>query len=166
MAREMIVGRNYEEISAECGVWSAEKKSLNYGSIAPLVRKADEYLAGQQMSMLSYNKLVVYQKAEEAHRRIYRFLRGNPALPSYIKSQLGRASLSVQLNIAEASGKFSEKDKRHYYVVSRASVFETVALINFLAEDHDLPQTLNAELLDIYHEVSAMLYTLIRKYKT
>lgn len=114
--------------------------------------------------MFAFEKLVVYKKAVMAHQLVYRFLKKDTSLPQYIKNQLGRASLSVQLNIAEGSGKFANKDRRNFYIIARASVFESVALLDFLAEENELPNELRNELHQFYSEISAMLYTIIRKY--
>lgn len=53
--------------------------------------------------MFPYEQLEVYKKAYEANQKVYRFLKGNKSIATYIKSQLGRASLSIMLNIAEGS---------------------------------------------------------------
>jgi four helix bundle protein len=51
--------------------------------------------------MFSYQKLDVYRKSFLFNKTIYRLLKVNSQIPSYVKNQLGRASLSIQLNIAE-----------------------------------------------------------------
>ncbi len=43
--------------------------------------------------------------------------------------------MSIMLNIAEGSGRFSNKDKRNFYVIARSSVFECVALLEVLKHD-------------------------------
>ena len=53
----------------------------------------------------SYENLEVYKKAYQTNQNIYRFLKGNKNLPAYVRDQLGRASLSIMLNIAEGSAK-------------------------------------------------------------
>jgi len=93
--------------------------------------------------MFSYENLIVYQKAFELNQKTYSFLR-NAKLPSYMKNQLGRASLSIMLNIAEGSGKFGTKDRKNFFVISRGSIFECAALINFLyAENEIIPLLVN-----------------------
>ena len=58
--------------------------------------------------MFSYETLEVYKKAYRANQCIYRLLTENKTIPNYVRNQLGRASLSIMLNIAEGSGKFTE----------------------------------------------------------
>jgi four helix bundle protein len=59
--------------------------------------------------MFSYENLDVYKKAFAANKVVYGFLKENKGLPRYIRDQFGRASLSIMLNIAEGSAKFSDK---------------------------------------------------------
>lgn len=42
-----------------------------------------------------------------------------------LTSQIRRLSNSVSANIAEAFGRSTKKDKRNFYILSRASAFET-----------------------------------------
>ena len=51
-----------------------------------------------------------------------------------IKDQLGRASFSIVLNIAEGSGRFSKPDRRNFFIISRGSVFECVAILDILSD--------------------------------
>ena len=53
-------------------------------------------------------------------------------LERYVIDQLGRASFSVPLNIAEGSGKFSKADRKNYFTTARASLFECVAVLVIL----------------------------------
>jgi four helix bundle protein len=71
--------------------------------------------------MFSYENLEVYKKAYRANQCVYRLIKENRTIPNYIRNQLGRASLSIMLNIAEGSGKFSDKDRRNFYVTARGS---------------------------------------------
>jgi four helix bundle protein len=50
-----------------------------------------------------------------------------------VKDQLERASLSVVLNVAEAAGRRSRRDKARYYAIARGSATETAALLDVLA---------------------------------
>ena len=53
--------------------------------------------------MFTFENLEVYKKAFSQNQKIYRLLKNDVAIPRYMKDQLGRASLSIQLNIAEGS---------------------------------------------------------------
>lgn len=51
--------------------------------------------------MFSYERLTGYQKAFQANQKLYRLLKENKVIASYARNQLGRAALSIMLNIAE-----------------------------------------------------------------
>lgn len=112
--------------------------------------------------MFPYENLEVYKKAYAANQIVYRLLKGNKSIPGYAKDQLGRASLSIMLNIAEGSAKFSNKDRRNFYVTARGSVFECAALVSFLCEEGEIPCEIKTELTSSYEETSKMLFTMIK----
>ena len=112
--------------------------------------------------MFSYENLEVYKKAYLLTQQIYRILKENMAIPRYAKDQLGRASLSIMLNIAEGSAKFSNKDRKNFYTTARGSVFECASLVSFLYDEQEIANELKAELIKIYEEISRMLFTMIR----
>lgn len=49
---------------------------------------------------------------------------------AYFADQLGRAALSIVLNVAEGAGKTSAGDKRRFYVTARGSAAESAALLD------------------------------------
>jgi four helix bundle protein len=68
--------------------------------------------------MFEFQNLEVYKKAKVFHLDCKNLIL-NKKLDNYVKDQLGRASFSIILNIAEGSGKFSKPDRRNYFVTSR-----------------------------------------------
>src|SRR5688572_15238249 len=112
--------------------------------------------------MFPYESLDVYKKAFAFNQEIYRFLKIALKIPSYIKSQLGRASLSIMLNIAEGSAKFSIRDRRNFFITARSSVFECAAIMEFLAAESEIPTSLNEQFGAILNEISRMLFTMIK----
>jgi four helix bundle protein len=78
--------------------------------------------------MFDFKKLLVYQKAKSFHCEC-KGIAAQKGIERYIKDQLGRASFSVVLNIAEGSGKFSKPDRRNYFLTARGSVHECVAAL-------------------------------------
>jgi four helix bundle protein len=112
--------------------------------------------------MLSYENLKVYKKAYALNQAVYRLLKANTSIPRYAKDQLGRASLSIVLNIAEGSAKFSNRDKKNFYTTARASVFECAALVSFLYDEQEISNDFKAEIIKTYDEVSRMLFAMIK----
>jgi four helix bundle protein len=78
--------------------------------------------------MFTFENLEVYKKAFAQNQKVYRLLEKDTSLPRYMKDQLGRASLSIQLNIAEGSGRFAKRDRRNFFVVARSSALECASL--------------------------------------
>ena len=112
--------------------------------------------------MFAYENLEVYRKAYHLNQQIYRLLKANKLIPRYAKDQLGRASLSIMLNIAEGSAKFSKKDRGNFYTTARGSTFECASLVSFLCDEQEIPNELKDELVKAYEEVSRMLFSMIR----
>jgi four helix bundle protein len=111
--------------------------------------------------MFPYEKLEVYKKAFRMNEIIYEILKGNKTIPTYLKSQLGRAALSICLNIAEGSGRLTNKDRKNFMVTARGSVFECAAILNFLHNRKEINESKHSELLAGYDEVSRMLFFMI-----
>jgi len=79
--------------------------------------------------MFDFEKLTVYVKAKEFNKKVFGFLeKTKPDLTTI--DQLRRASFSIMLNIAEGSGRQSKAAKRNFYVISRESVSECVAIFD------------------------------------
>lgn len=112
--------------------------------------------------MFPYENLEVYNKAYQTNQQVYRLLKGNKSVPGYVKDQLGRASLSVMLNIAEGSAKFSNRDRRNFFVIARGSAFECAALSRFLYDEGEIPPSIFEQMTRSFEELSKMLYAMIR----
>jgi four helix bundle protein len=112
--------------------------------------------------MFPYENLDVYKKAYAVNQTVYRILKGNKSIPSYARDQLGRASLSIILNIAEGSAKFSNKDRRNFYVTARGSTFECAALTTFLHDENEIASETFEDISKEYDSLSRMLFTMIK----
>ncbi len=115
--------------------------------------------------MFDFERLEVYQKAKEQNKEILTYLRNNKQIDSYIRDQLKRASISIIINIAEGSGKFSKADKKNYYTISRGSVYECVSLLELLFDESYIDQKQFSIFKDKYETISKMLYKLIESQK-
>ena len=76
--------------------------------------------------------------------------------------QLGRASFSVPLNIAEGSGKFSKADRKNYFTTARASVFECAAVLDILKDETKISESDMEKMLKDADELSRILYSMIK----
>ncbi|MDQ3016230.1 MAG: four helix bundle protein [Bacteroidota bacterium] len=77
--------------------------------------------------MFDFEKLEVYNRIEGVSAEILRFLFTNRQIDIFLKDQLKRAVVSVQLNLAEGTGRMTSPDKKHFYAMARSSLFECVA---------------------------------------
>jgi four helix bundle protein len=85
--------------------------------------------AAADEAVLDANKLHVYRIALELHALCSTLV---AMLHRIVRDQLERASLSVVLNIAEAGGRRSRRDKARYYMIARGSATEVAALLDVL----------------------------------
>ena len=73
-----------------------------------------------------YKKVVAWQRAHELTLAVYQYSKRFPNDERFgLTSQLRRSSYSVPANIAEGSGRESNKDYLRFLIISRASVRET-----------------------------------------
>ena len=112
--------------------------------------------------MFDFENLEVYKKAKALHKEIMMFLRENKLMDNYIHDQLKRASISIVINIAEGSGKFSKADKRNYYTTSRGSVYECVSLLELIHDEDHIDKTKYDYFKNQYETISKMLLGLIK----
>ena len=110
--------------------------------------------------MFDFEKLTVYKKSKIFNQQIWSVLK-TPNLDHTIKNQLRRASLSVVLNIAEGSGRFTIPDRRNFFIISRSSMFECIAIIDLLKDSKSIDIEKYNKLYSTGEEISKMLYKLI-----
>lgn len=70
----------------------------------------------------------VWQKALKLLVRVYQITRPFPPEEKFgITSDMRRAANSVVHNLAEGFGRFENKDKSHFYKISRGSAYEIIS---------------------------------------
>ncbi len=111
--------------------------------------------------MFDFEKLIVYQKAKEARKQLYSKLQDKHGIDKSLSDQLRRSVLSIILNIAEGTGKATKADKKNFFTIARGSVYETVAIIDILRDDHVVSDKDHESLYVIFEEISKMLFGLI-----
>ena len=112
--------------------------------------------------MFDFEKLDVYQKANIFNAEVYNYIRSNKHLDPTTKNQLRRASLSIMLNIAEGSSRFSKADRRNFYVIARGSVFECAAVLDILHDTEIISNESFKSYLNKTDELSRILYAMIK----
>ena len=115
--------------------------------------------------MFDFENLIVYKKAKQFNVDVLELL-NRISLEFYVKDHLGRASLSVMLNIAEGTGRLTSKDKRHFLVISRGSVYECFALFDMLRGRGKISPELYSVFYSELEELSKMLFAMIQKLST
>ena len=111
--------------------------------------------------MFDFEKLTVYTKAKEFNKKVNAFLASNK-LDRTTNDQLRRASFSIMLNIAEGSGRYTQADKRNFYIISRGSTFECVAIFDYLKDIEVINETQFQSFYNDLDELSRMLFSMIK----
>jgi four helix bundle protein len=111
--------------------------------------------------MFDFQNLNVYQKSKTFHLNCKQIIL-EPKTDKYVRDQLRRASHSIILNIAEGSAKSTKADRRNYFTIARASVFECVAIIDIMQTEQKLNKDQYNNLLSLANEISKMLFTMIQ----
>ena len=114
--------------------------------------------------MFDFEKLSVYQKAKGFNRKVAGFL-SETKTNSTTNDQLRRAAFSIMLNIAEGTGRFTNADKRNFYVIARGSAFECVAIFDYLKDCDTIEETQYSAFYHELEEISKMLFALIKSLK-
>ena len=113
--------------------------------------------------MWDFQKLEVYQKSKTFCKEITATL-SEKSFDRVTNDQLRRASFSIMLNIAEGTSRFSNKDRKNFFVVARGSSFECVAILEYLVETQEIDQSTFTNYENKLDEISRMLFGLIKKF--
>ena len=116
--------------------------------------------------MFDFEKFPVYQESELFYSAVLKLFR-EKTIDKNVKDQLRRATMSISLNIAEGAGKYSKNDKKNFYIISRGSVNECMALLRLLRIegiiDEDEYSTLYNKLLNIGKMLSGLINAMLNK---
>lgn len=112
-----------------------------------------------------FENLDVYSKARQLRTALFNILSEKQKIDRNVLDQIKRASISIVLNIAEGSGKFSKADKRNFFTIARGSTYEVVAIIDILFDDEVITEGEKAGLYTDLETVSKMLLGLINSLK-
>ena len=114
--------------------------------------------------MFDFEKLMVYQKAKIFNAETRKYLKTSK-LDISTTDQLRRASLSIVLNIAEGSGRFSKPDRKNFFTISRSSIFEVVAIYDVLRDEGHISEMEFQDFYILAEELSRILLAMIKNLK-
>jgi four helix bundle protein len=110
-----------------------------------------------------FENLQIYKKSMGFINRAYEITRDFPREEAFgLTSQFRRAALSIALNVAEGSGRLKELDKRRFYEIARASVFECVPIMEVSKTQGYINEGDRKELYEICSELGRMLTGLMK----
>lgn len=112
--------------------------------------------------MFLFEKLAIYQKSLEYCSNIYTLFKKNN-IDTVLKNQLQRASTSISLNIAEGSGRFTQRDKNSFYINARGSILECVSIFQILLKTEQIQPTTYKQFYSDLEELSKMISGLIKQ---
>jgi four helix bundle protein len=132
------------------------------------IENFEENSLSKQPSRLSYKDLLVWQKsikfainvidqaeALSSNRKHFRLL-----------EQLEAAVTSVPMNIAEGKGRISTKEYKHFLMIARGSLYETMTLLEIFQLKNWITDEVFQALNDQAIEIARMLTVLHRNLKS
>ena len=114
--------------------------------------------------MQNYKDLLVWKKAHQLTLEIYKTVSTYPKEEIYsLVSQLKRTSSSIATNIAEGTGRFSQKDLAHFLQIALGSSHEVEYLLLLSKDLGFINNEIYIQLEKNVNEIKAMLISLIKK---
>ncbi len=111
------------------------------------------------MSEANYKKLIVWQKADELAKSVYRAVKDFPKEEIYgLTSQLRRAALSVPTNIVEGYARKGKKELLRFLNTALGSLAETEYLLDFAFGLEYLDANKHKELQDLRQYTGNLLW--------
>ncbi|MBP7238690.1 MAG: four helix bundle protein [Saprospiraceae bacterium] len=112
--------------------------------------------------MFDFEKLDVYNLLRSLNKDVLKFLLASHEIDPFLKDQWKRATIGAAINLAEGVGRISDADKKHYFTISRGSIFESVSLMHVVLDLDQMTQAEFSTFYDQYETVSKMLLGLYR----
>lgn len=110
---------------------------------------------------LSYKDLIVWQKSIEFASQVIDHAENLASNRKHYRlvEQLEAAATSIPMNIAEGKGRHSTKELKHFLMIARGSLYETMTLIEIFFQktwisDNDYQQ-LNLQAIEISKLITA-----------
>ncbi|WP_339094921.1 four helix bundle protein [Deinococcus sp. VB343] len=119
-----------------------------------------------QQRFFGFEKLEIYHESVELAALVYRLTAAFPADERFgLTNQLRRAATSVTLNIAEESGRGTNKDFAHFLMQARGSVYEVVGAVQLAVRLEYLSPEQTYTVSEQAQSISAKITALARNLK-
>ena len=116
--------------------------------------------------MNSFRKLNAYVTAKELVKQVYALIKKFPKEEQYaLCDQLRRAVISIPSNIAEGSGRESQKDQMHFYTIAYGSLMEILSQLDVASDLGYITYEEFEKMEVLISEEAKMIAGLIRKRK-
>lgn len=117
--------------------------------------------------IVSFEQLHVWQYAQDVAVAVYKLVKMFPVEEKYgLCDQLRRSSNSISANIAEGFGRYSAKDKSHFYTIANGSLLETKSHLYLAHRLNYLTETQLDELNATIVPTQKMLNAFIKSIKS
>lgn len=108
----------------------------------------------------------VYKESKELTSYIIKIVKKLPKEYRFkLGSQIIRSSYSITLNIAEGSGKSSDRDMNHFFNIAHGSVYETLAAADVLRYNGFITQDEYQDIFNMLHSIGNQLGGFQKKLK-
>jgi four helix bundle protein len=110
-------------------------------------------------------KIACLPNGQQFNIEIKRDVLSNLKIDRISRDQLRRAAMSIMLNIAEGTSRFSNAAERNYYIIARGSTFECVSILDLLLAEKIITLIHYNYFYSKAEEISKMLFSMIMKLK-
>ena len=111
------------------------------------------------MGEAGYKKLIVWQRADQLAKSIYRETKNFPNEETYgLTSQLKRAALSIPTNIVEGYARQGKRELKQFLSIALGSLAETEYLLDFALDLGYLEKAQYANLQDLRQQTGNLLW--------
>ena len=118
------------------------------------------------MNQFSFEKLTVYQKSRSLVVSVYKLIKKFPKKErNALSNQLRRSIVSVPSNIAEQSGRTSNKEKIHQIEYSYGSLMESYCQLQIGLDLEYITEEEFLSVKDQFIEISRLLNALSKSFK-
>jgi four helix bundle protein len=113
------------------------------------------------MNYKGYKELGCYIQGRNLRMQIFELVKTFPNHEKFLLAdQITRSTRSITANIAVGYGRFTFTDTRHFFIIARGSVTETMEHLQTAYDE----KYINKELLKIHEEKCELVFKLINGY--